>query len=144
MAWRPFSSKSEKQILNAIAVAEETCSGEIRVHVDQFCKGDPVFKAQNLFFHLEMEQTELRNGVLIYVAVKDKKFAIIGDEGINEKVAPDFWNATKELMLGHFKNNDINAGIITAIQHAGEQLSKYFPADSSLGNELSNDISYGE
>lgn len=144
MAWRPFSSKSEKQILNAIAVAEETCSGEIRVHIDQYCKGDPVYKAQNLFFHLEMEQTELRNGVLIYVALKDKKFAIIGDEGIDKKVGENFWDSTKKLMLSHFKNNDINSGIITAIQHAGEQLSKHFPADSSKGNELSNDISYGE
>lgn len=143
MTWRPFSSKKEKLILAAIAEAEEKCSGEIRVHIDEYCKGDPVFKAQNMFFHLEMDKTHLHNGFLIYVALKDHKFSIIGDSGINEKVPDNFWDDTKEQMLIHFKRNDLTTGIIAGIQNAGEQLSKFFPADDSLGNELSNDISYG-
>jgi len=143
MAWRPFSSKREKLILEAIAEAEEKCSGEIRVHIDEYCKGDPVFKAKNLFFHLEMDATALRNGVLIYVALKDHQFSIIGDSGINDKVPTDFWEQTKEDMLSHFKQNDFTGGIIAGIKSAGEQLQKYFPADDSKGNELTNDISYG-
>ncbi len=143
MAWKPFSSKIEKSILDAINEAEETCSGEIRVHVDEYCKGDPMYKAKNLFFHLGMEATELKNGVLIYVAIGDKKFSIIGDTGINEKVPSDFWDSTKDMMLKHFKDGDIDAGIVTGIKNAGEQLKKYFPADDTKGNELSNDISYG-
>ncbi|MFT5513861.1 MAG: putative membrane protein [Bacteroidia bacterium] len=143
MAWRPFSTKKEKLILAAIAKAEEMCSGEIRVHIDEYCKGDPVFKAQNLFFHLEMDNTDLRNGVLIYVALKDHQFSIIGDSGINEKVPDNFWDETKEQMLVHFKRKDMNTAIIAGVQSAGEQLQKYFPADDSRGNELTNDISYG-
>ena len=90
-----------------------------------------------------MDKTHLHNGVLIYVALKDHKFSIIGDSGINEKVPDNFWDDTKEQMLIHFKRNDLTTGIIAGIQNAGEQLSKFFPADDSLGNELSNDISYG-
>ncbi len=143
MAWRPFSTKKEKQILAAIAEAEEMCSGEIRVHIDEYCKGDPIFKAQNLFYHLEMNNTALRNGVLIYVALRDHCFSIIGDAGIDEKVPADFWETTKEKMSAYFKQNDITNGIIAGIQSAGEQLQTFFPADDSKGNELTNDISYG-
>ncbi|MFT5723729.1 MAG: putative membrane protein [Bacteroidia bacterium] len=143
MAWRPLSSKKEKLILAAIAEAEEKCSGEIRVHIDEYCKGDPVFKAQNIFFHLEMDKTDLKNGVLIYVALKDHQFSIIGDTGINEKVPDNFWEETKERMILHFKRNDFTTAITAGILSAGEQLKKYFPPDASKGNELTNDISYG-
>jgi len=143
MAWRPFSSKKEKLILAAIAEAEEKCSGEIRVHIDEYCKGDPIFKAQNMFFHLEMDKTHLRNGVLIYIALKDHKFSIIGDSGINEKVPSNFWDETKEQMLIHFKRNDITTAIVAGIQNAGEQLQIYFPVGDSNDNELTNYISYG-
>jgi uncharacterized protein len=131
MAWRPFSSKTEKLIVAAIADAEIKCSGEIRVHIDEYCKGDPMFKAQNLFFHLGMDSTDLRNGVLIYVALKDHKFSIIGDAGINDKVPSNFWDETKQYMLAHFKRNDITRAVIVGIDSAGEQLKTYFPADET-------------
>ncbi|MCB9262041.1 MAG: TPM domain-containing protein [Flavobacteriales bacterium] len=143
MSWKPFSTEVEKKITDAITKAESECSGEIRVHVDEYCKSDPVFKAKNVFTHLKMEETELRNGVLIYVAMFDRKFAIIGDKGIHEKVGDDFWDKTKEIMLAEFIKGDIPAGIIDGINIAAEQLKKYFSADDTLGNELSNDISYG-
>ncbi|MBO6515668.1 MAG: TPM domain-containing protein [Bacteroidia bacterium] len=143
MAWKPFSSKIERSIVEAIQRAEDTCSGEIRVHLDRYCKGDPVFKAKNLFFHLEMEKTKQRNGVLIYAAIKDRKFSIIGDEGIDAKVPDDFWETTKELMLAKFAQGDIPGGLVVGIEHAGEQLSTYFPSDEDKGNELTDDISYG-
>ncbi len=143
MAWKPFSSKVEQSVLDAIKTAESTCSGEIRIHVDKYCKGDPVLKATNLFFHLEMDQTEQHNGVLIYTAINDRKFSIIGDVGIDSKVPDNFWEETKELMLKKFKEGDISGGIVTGILHAGEQLSTFFPADDDKGNELTDDISYG-
>jgi len=143
MAWKPFSTAIEKTILDAIADAENQCSGEIRVHIDRYCKGDPYVKATNIFHHLEMAQTKLRNGVLIYVAVKDHKFAIIGDEGIDTKVDDEFWESTKSKMTTEFQQGDIPGGIIRGISEAGNQLKKYFPADDSLGNELSDDLSYG-
>lgn len=143
MAWKPFSSNVEDSIVQAITQAEAACSGEVRVRIDQYCKGDPVFKATNVFHHLGMDQTELRNGVLIYVAIKDKKFSIIGDEGIDNKVPDNFWEETKNLMTAEFRKGDITNGIIIGVQHAGEQLAKYFPPDDSKGNELPDDISYG-
>jgi uncharacterized membrane protein len=143
MAWKPFSTAVEKSILDAIRDAENQCSGEIRIHVDRFCKGDPYFKATNIFHHLEMAQTQLRNGVLIYVAVKDHKFAILGDEGIDQKVEEGFWESTKAKMIEEFSKGDIPGGIVRGIQEAGIQLKKYFPADDSLGNELSDELSYG-
>jgi len=142
MAWNPFSSSMEESILKAISAAEAGCSGEIRIHVDKYCKGDPVYKASNLFFHFEMEQTETRNGVLIYVAVKDHKFSIIGDEGIDKKVSSVFWEQTKDLMMVDFKTGDIPSGIITGIQCAGIQLAKYFPIDKDDKKELTNDASH--
>ena len=85
MAWRPFSKEEELKITNAIAQAEHGTSGEIRVHVDRYCKNDPLLKAQNLFVHLKMNATELSNGVIIYVSIDDKQVAIYGDKGINKK-----------------------------------------------------------
>lgn len=143
MAWKPFSSKKEKHILAAIANAEERCSGEIRVHIDEYCKGDPVFKAKNIFGHLEMDKTAQRNGVLIYVALKDHKFSIIGDEGIDAKVEDDFWDCTRDKMLEKLKQGLIIDAIIAGVENAGEQLSKYFPPSDEHGNELSDEITYG-
>ncbi len=91
-----------------------------------------------------MTATEQRNGVLIFVALKDKKFAIIGDIGINEKVPKHFWQETKDLMIGHFKDGRIADGIVEGILDAGMQLQTYFPFHHSDENELSDDISYGK
>ena len=143
MAYKPFSSAGEKQIIEAIEQAENTCSGEIRIHIDRFCKGDPLLKAKNLFHHLGMEETKQRNGVLIYVAVEDHRFAIVGDIGINEKVPENFWENTKDLMLNHFKNNALVEGIVEGVKNAGEQLKTHFPPVEDDKDELSNDLSYG-
>ncbi len=89
-----------------------------------------------------MHKTVKRNGVLIYVATNDHQFAIIGDEGINRLVPHDFWNSTKDAMLGHFKNQDLVGGIITGVKLAGEQLQAFFPYLDSDINELPNDISF--
>mgnify|MGYP001009120463 CR=1 FL=1 len=94
-----FTSEEKAEILAAVKTAELETSGEIRVHIENNCAEDVLDRAAYIFEKLEMHKTELRNGVLFYVAVKDKKFAILGDAGINAKVSTDFWNNTKETML---------------------------------------------
>ena len=107
MADLVFSSEQKKRIKAAIEEAELNTSGEIRVHLEDHCKTDNVLdRAAQMFDQLNMHKTDTRNGVLIYMAVKENKFAIIGDSGINEKVENDFWDITKEKMLGHFKTGD--------------------------------------
>ncbi len=143
-SWRPFSPEEEQQILRAIADAEMQTSGEIRVHVDKWCKTNPLFKAKNTFIHLKMDATKLRNGVLIYVAKQEKKFAILGDVGISEKVPEDFWESTKEIMRAEFAKGDAVAAISLGIAEAGKQLKKHFPYDAGTDeNELPDTISYG-
>jgi uncharacterized membrane protein len=138
-----FNDDEQQRIREAIAEAEKCTSGEIRVSVEKTCNEDVLDRAAKYFYQLDMHKTKLRNGVLIYVAVVDRKFAIIGDAGINKVVSEDFWDCTKEEMLSHFKSGDIVEGIIAGIKQAGTQLGKYFPHD--LGNdsdELSNDVAF--
>jgi uncharacterized membrane protein len=141
--WKPFTESEEKQIVEAIRQAESQTSGEIRVHVEKYCKTDPMLRAVNMFNHLEMHATELRNGVLVYFAVKDHKFAIIGDEGINKVCLPDFWDEIKDRMQESFKNHQYAEGISNAILQAGEKLAQNFPIQEDDIDELPNEISYG-
>lgn len=140
-----FLTKDEEaEIVEAIRLAEKNTSGEIRVHLEKQTSIAPIERAVEVFHELGMDATQLRNGVIIYVAVKSKQFAIYGDKGINEKVADDFWNCTKDIMLDHFKNGKNKQALVDGIQNAGEQLKKYFPFESDDTNELSNEISKGE
>ncbi len=144
MASENFSEAHRQVIKEAIKEAELNTSGEIRVHLENHCKTENVLdRASQVFAMLKMHQTEQRNGVLVYMAVKDHKFAIIGDAGINAKVEEDFWNITKDKMLEHFKNGDLVEGLKTGILCAGERLSEFFPYQSDDSNELSDDISFG-
>ena len=104
MATQFFTETEQQQIVEAIKNAEQQTSGEIRVHVEPDCKGDPYQRAKGVFEKLGMHATELKNGVLFYVAYKDKKFAVLGDQGIHEKVTQHFWDNVKELMQAYFKN----------------------------------------
>ena len=90
-----------------------------------------------------MDKTEQRNGVLLYIAVESKQFAILGDEGINAKVSEDFWDLEKELMLSHFKKAEYTKGIELAILKVGEKLKEFFPYQEDDTNELSDEISKG-
>ncbi|MDD2303975.1 MAG: TPM domain-containing protein [Prolixibacteraceae bacterium] len=137
-----FSKEEKKQITDAIAQAELNTSGEIRLHVEGKCKIDVLDRAAYIFEKLEMNQTEKRNGVLFYLAVYDRKFAIIGDSGINQLVAADFWNETKETMLPYFKEGKFTDGLTKGILMAGEQLKANFPYQSNDVNELSDEISF--
>lgn len=138
-----FSPENQLQIANAIRVAEMNTSGEIRLHIEKYCKGDVLDQATYVFEKLEMHKTQLRNGVLFYLAVEDHKFAILGDAGINKKVPDDFWETTKELVLSKFKEGNMTEGLTSGILMAGEQLKAHFPYLAEDKNELSNDISFG-
>jgi len=138
-----LSQADKETIVEAIAKAECLTSGEIRVHIDKKCPGDPLERAIQLFGELKMHETAQRNGVLIYLSFSDKKVAIVGDEGINERVPVNFWDSSRSIMTYHFKNNDFARGIILAIKEAGEQLKRYFPIQEGDKNELSNEITLG-
>ncbi|HBD27126.1 TPM domain-containing protein [Flavobacterium sp.] len=137
-----FLSKAEEQeIVHAIVEAEKNTSGEIRVHIEEHTEKSPLDRAQEVFFELKMDETQDRNGVLFYVCVSDKKFAIIGDKGINEAVESDFWDCTKDTVIANFKEGNFKKGLVEGILRAGERLKKYFPYQSDDTNELSNEIS---
>lgn len=139
-----FLTKAEEQeIVEAIGKAEKNTSGEIRVHIEKETSMAAIDRAMEVFRSLNMENTAERNGVIIYVAVKSKQFAIYGDEGIDKKVGSDFWDCTKDAMQNHFKDGNFKQGLIDGILNAGEQLKKHFPYLDSDTDELSNEISRG-
>jgi uncharacterized membrane protein len=139
-----LTQEEEQEIVQAIQIAEKDTSGEIRVHIEKTTSIDAFDRALEVFHLLKMDETQLKNGVLIYLAVDDKSFVICGDEGINDVVVNDFWNSTKDAMAVHFKKGDFKQGLIDGILKAGEQLKTYFPYQEGDVNELSNEISKGE
>lgn len=139
-----FTEENKLQITNAIRAAELNTSGEIRIHIEKHCKDDVLDRAAYIFEKLKMHKTDLRNGVLFYLAIEDHKFAIIGDAGINLKVADDFWEETKETVLSKFKEGQITEGLTNGILMAGEQLKAHFPYQEDDVNELSDEISFGK
>ncbi len=135
-----LSDKDQEKIKISIEWAEKATSGEIRVCMEKKCKGAVFEQAVKNFHQLEMHNTKLRNGVLIYVALEDHQFAIVGDTGINKVVDDTFWDSTKDLMLNQFKKGDIAEGISIGIIESGKQLKRFFPYADDDSNELSNDI----
>jgi uncharacterized membrane protein len=137
-----FSKEQQSQIRSAINEAEENTSGEIRVHIETSLHGDVLDRAAWIFKKIGMHKTEKRNGVLFYLAVKNKKFAVIGDWGINRKVPENFWDETKELVAKHFREEKYSDGLAEGILSIGRQLKEHFPHQKDDINELPNDISY--
>lgn len=137
-----FTTADKKKIAEAIAAAELNTSGEIRLHVEGRCKIDVLDRAAYVFEKLKMHQTALRNGVLFYLAVYDRKFAILGDAGINQVVPENFWDDVKETMVGYFKDGKMTEGISTGILMAGKHLKANFPHQKDDVNELPDDISF--
>jgi uncharacterized membrane protein len=137
-----FNDEEQQRIREAVERAEKHTSGEIRVCVEKTCSEDVLDRAANYFAKLDMHKTKLRNGVLIYVATDDHKFAIIGDGGINKVVPDDFWDNAKLQMLEQFKQGNLVEGIAVGVTMAGEQLKKYFPYDNDDTNELSDEVSF--
>ena len=136
-----LSKADEQEIVQAIVEAEKNTSGEIRIHIEEHSEKSPLDRAQEVFFELNMNETQDRNGVLFYICVSDKKFAIIGDKGINDAVESDFWDGTKDTVIANFKEGNFKKGLVEGILKAGQQLKLYFPYQSDDTNELSNEIS---
>lgn len=136
-----LSKKDEEKIVDAISQAEKNTSGEIRVHIEAHTDEDHFDHALKVFQQLEMHKTELRNGVLIYIAVNDHQFVILGDEGINNAVSNDFWEETKNVMQTHFRKGNFREGIVAGVLQAGEELKAHFPYQADDEDELSNEIS---
>jgi uncharacterized membrane protein len=138
-----LSAEEEQEIVEAILLAEKNTSGEIRVHIESHTEIDHFERAKEVFHLLKMDNTKEENGVLLYFAVNDKKFAICGDKGINGVVPDNFWESTKEAIQSHFKSGAFKEGIIAGILKAGTELKKHFPWMHGDTNELSNEVSKG-
>ncbi len=136
-----LSGEKKKRIIRAIQEAERKTSGEIRVHLEKKCKGDVLDRTAYVFGKLGMHKTKLRNGVLFYLAVSDKKFAVLGDAGINAVTPDDFWDRIKDRMREHFASGRFAEGLEEGIHEAGESLRAKFPCQQDDINELSDEIS---
>lgn len=136
-----LTSKEEEEIVEAIRLAEENTSGEIRVHIEEKSDKAAIERAKEVFNALEMYKTQAQNGVLFYINVTGHQFAILGDEGIDKVVPNDFWESTKDVVLKNFAENKFKKGLVEGIIKAGEQLKHYFPYQSDDINELPNEIS---
>lgn len=137
-----LTADEEQEIVAAIREAELQTSGEIRVHLEKKCPVNEALERAKVIFHeLKMNNTKEKNGVLIYVAIEDKKFAICGDTGINAVVPDNFWQSTRDVMQSHFKSQKFKTGLVEGINSAGIQLKKFFPWDTDDINELPDEIS---
>ncbi len=138
-----LSASDEHEIVEAILMAEKNTSGEIRVHIESHTRLNHYDRAREVFHLLKMDNTKEENGVLLYVAVNDKKFSICGDKGIDKVVPENFWEATKDIIQSHFKEGNFKDGILEGVLKAGTELEKHFPWKHGDTNELSNEISKG-
>lgn len=139
-----LSKLDHMRITDAITRAERACSGEIKVHVESSLHGRDIRSyAERTFERLGLTGTEQRNGVLLFIAAAEQKFAILGDKGINEKVPPGFWDEIVGGLTSRFRAGEFTDGIVEAIEAAGSELRHYFPYHSADTNELSNEISFG-
>jgi uncharacterized membrane protein len=145
MRSREFLSKLEHdRIVHAIREAESKTSGEIRVYVQRGkLSADPVIVAQKQFQKLRMNQTQERNAVLIFVAPRAQKFAVVGDKAIHEKCGDEFWQRVAEGMRAHFQNEKFSHALVEAIKEIGKVLAAHFPGISKSANELPDDIVQG-
>lgn len=138
-----LTKQQEQEVINAIREAEKNTSGEIRVHFEKSVDKDTITRAKEVFYHLEMDKTRYKNGILFYVAVDDHQFAVLGDQGIDEVVPDDFWESIKDEVVNEFKHGNHGKGLVLGILHTGEKLKEYFPYTEDDINELSDEISKG-
>ncbi|MBK5271492.1 MAG: TPM domain-containing protein [Bacteroidia bacterium] len=140
-----FNEDEKSRIVEAIHLAEHRTSGEVRVFVESRCSYvDAIDRAAEIFSILKMHNTADKNGVLVYVAVKDHQLAVFGDEGIHKKLGNEYWNKEVEQMIPHFNKNNYSEGIRQCILDIGEALQKHFPYNKDTDkNELPDDIVFG-
>lgn len=139
-----FTDSQKAEITKAIQAAELNSSGEIRIHIEKVCATENVLdRAAEVFVNIGMANTAQQNGVLFYLSIDDRKFAVLGDKGIDKVVPENFWESTKTLLRTHFAQGLFTEGLVKGIHSAGEQLKHYFPYQSDDINELPDDISFG-
>jgi uncharacterized membrane protein len=139
-----FTKEQQAHILDAIKEAEKETSGEIRIHIETRLSGDVLDRASWIFKKIGMNRTEERNGVLFYLAIRNRKFAIIGDTGINARVPEGFWDKIKNIMESDFREKRFSDGLAKGILMAGNQLKEHFPHLTDDVNELPDEISFGD
>lgn len=137
-----LTEEQEQKIIAAIQEVETQTSGEVRVHIEHNCRREPLERAARIFHELGMDETELRNGVLIYIASEDHKAAVYAGEGIHKQVEEGFWNDVLQILITHFKDEAYEEGIEAAVKKVGAKLDELFPYRGGDINELSDDISY--
>lgn len=139
---RQFLSDADLEaVAGAVAAAERTTSAEIRVHLDHRCPGDALPQAVAVFERLGMHATAERSGVLIYIAVGDRKLAVIGDRGIHERVGDEYWRQVVDATLGHLRAARPRDGLVQAVRDVGAALESHFPRRGDDENELADDVS---
>jgi uncharacterized membrane protein len=139
-----LATLDQKRIVDAISAAELMTSGEIRVHIQPLAQGGGIREvAQKTFERLGMTKTDLRNGVLLFIACEEQRFVILGDSGIDTRVPAGFWDQIAAHLTIRFRAGEFTEGIVEAIHAAGEALRSWFPRAADDRNELSNDLSIG-
>lgn len=138
---RILSDEDEAKVVDAIRAAEARTSGEIRVHVEARSGGDPLGAARRWFVRLGMERTAARNGVLFYLAVRERAFAVLGDEGIHARVGAEFWDGVRDAMREAFSRGEFARGLVSGIEAAGSRLAEHFPRRDDDVNELPDEVS---
>lgn len=140
-----FTEEEKKQLVEAIQKAEQRTSGEVRLFIESKCKYmDAYDRAREIFLSLKMHETQMRNATLIYVAVKDKQAAVLGDQGIHQKVGKIYWENEVSKMLLLFRQKKLVDGLCQAINDLGEALVHYFPYNKETDkNELPDDLIFG-
>jgi uncharacterized membrane protein len=136
--------KEQQRILDAIHNAERLTSGELKVHVEGRCPSDPPKRAQELFGKLGLTRTKERNGVLLYVATRERRFHILGDQGIGEDSSSAFWDEARNRMTIAFRRGAYGDGIVGAIHAIAERMARRFPRGVGDKNEIDNEISTDE
>lgn len=141
-----FAPLDQQRIVEAIRAAERTTSGEIRLYVESHNPYvSPIDRAQELFFQFKMDQTENRNGVLLYLAMKDRELALFADEGIYQQTGQGYWDDAVKAMIAEFKAEHLVEGIEACIARIGTTLQQAFPYTAETDrNELPDDIIFGK
>jgi len=141
-----FTDEEKQSIVDAVRIAEQRTSGEVRVFVESHCRYvNAIDRAVEIFENLQMQRTELRNATLVYVATKDRQLAVFGDEGIHQKVGNEYWANEVMKMINAFNRDNIAEGIRQCVLNIGEALAMHFPYDRGTDkNELPDDIVFGK
>jgi uncharacterized membrane protein len=136
-----ISRLDDRRIVDAIAAAERSTSGEIRVCISQHPQPDALSAARRQFCRLKMERTKRRNGVLIYFVPHTRQFAVWGDVAVHEKGGDDLWREVVTGMTPMLKEGKYTEAVVFSVQRVGEVLARHFPPDPADRNELPDRLS---